>query len=59
MDKCGVAVREGEPLFRAREVDAEMVDRLLDEALLDALDAQGDRPRETVQTALTLEQFGR
>jgi hypothetical protein len=58
LEKCGVAVREGESLFRAREVDSEMVDRLLDEALLEALDARGERPREMVQTALTLEQFG-
>ncbi|NIS21393.1 MAG: hypothetical protein GWN89_16045 [Thermoplasmata archaeon] len=58
LEKCGVDVREGEPMFRAREVDTEKVDRLLDEALLDAMDARGERPREVVQTALTLEQFG-
>jgi hypothetical protein len=56
--KCGVDIREGEPLFRAREVDDQQVDRLMDEALLEALDARGERPREVVQTALTLEQFG-
>ena len=57
LDRCGVAVREGEPLFRVREVDAGEVDRLLDETLLEAMDAQGERPREVVQTSLTLEQF--
>ena len=56
--KCGVAVREGEPMFRARDVDEQQVARLLDEALLEAMDARGERPREVVQTALTLEQFG-
>jgi hypothetical protein len=55
--KCGVVVREGEPMFRVREVDPGEVERLLDETLLDALDAQGERPREVVQTSLTLEQF--
>jgi len=55
--KCGVDVREGEPMFRARDVDPRQVDRLLDEALLDALDARAERPREVVQTSLTLEQF--
>jgi hypothetical protein len=58
LSKCGVDVREGEPMFRAREVDPGEIDRLLDEALLDALDAQGERPREVVQTSLPLEQFG-
>lgn len=58
LGKCGVAVREGEPMFRAREVDAGLVDRLMDETLLEALEAQSERPREVVQTALTLEQFG-
>ena len=56
--KCGVDIREGEPMFRAREVDSEEIDRLLDETLLDALNAQAERPREVVQTSLTLEQFG-
>lgn len=55
--KCGVGVREGEPMFRARDVNTEEVERLLDETLLDALDAQAERPREVVQTSLTLEQF--
>jgi hypothetical protein len=44
-------------MFRVREVDPGEVERLLDETLLDALDAQGERPREVVQTSLTLEQF--
>jgi hypothetical protein len=58
LTKCGVAVREGEPMFRARGVDEQQVARLLDEALLEAMDARGERPRDVVQTALTLEQFG-
>jgi DNA-binding PadR family transcriptional regulator len=58
LDRCGVAVREGEPMFRAREVDPVEVNRLLDETLLEAMDAQKERPREVVQTSLTLEQFG-
>jgi hypothetical protein len=58
LGKCGVAVREGEPMFRAREVDAGLLDRLMDETLLEALEAQSERPREVVQTSLTLEQFG-
>jgi len=58
LGRCGVTVREGEPMFRVRDVDAGEVDRLLDETILEALDAQTERPREVVQTSLTLEQFG-
>jgi len=58
LSRCGVVVREGEPMFRVREVDAGEVDRLMDETLLEALDALTERPREVVQTSLTLEQFG-
>jgi hypothetical protein len=58
MTKCGVPVREGEPMFRARDVDPGELGRLLEETLLDAMDAQRERPREMVQTELTLEQFG-
>ncbi len=58
LEKGGVSVREGEPMYRAREERREEVDRILVEALLDALDAQGERPREVRQTSLTLEQFG-
>lgn len=58
LTKCGVVVREGEPMFRAREVAAEGLQRLVDDALLEAMEAQGERPREVVQTELTLEQFG-
>jgi hypothetical protein len=56
--KCGVVVREGEPMFRARGVEPEAVERLVDDALLEAMEAHGEKPREVVQTALTLEQFG-
>jgi hypothetical protein len=56
--KSGVEVREGEPLFSTREDRGEEVHVVLCEALLDAMDAQGERPREVRQTALTLEQFG-
>ncbi len=58
LERCGVAPREGEPMFRAREASAEAIDRLKSEALLDTMEAQGERPREVKQTALTLEQFG-
>jgi hypothetical protein len=58
MEQCGVSIREGEPLFRARELSQEDVDRLISEALLDSMDAQGERPKEVKQTSLTLEQFG-
>jgi hypothetical protein len=58
LDQCGVDVREGEPMFRAREEMTEDVDRVLAEALLDAMDAQGERPREVRQVALTLDRFG-
>ncbi len=56
--KCGVDVREGEPMFRAREPSEGELDRLFREALLEAMEAHAERPREVVQTALTLEQFG-
>jgi len=56
--KCGVAVREGEPMFRAKEPSDEEMDRLFREALLEAMEAHSERPREVVQTSLTLEQFG-
>jgi len=58
LTKGGVAVREGEPMFRAREPSDEEMDRLFREALLEALEAHAERPRDVVQTALTLEQFG-
>ena len=58
LDQCGVDGREGEPMFRAREEMTEEVDRLLVETLLDAMDAQRDRPREVKQVALTLDRFG-
>lgn len=58
LDRCGVAVREGEPMFRARDERSEEVDRVLAEALLDAFEAQQERPREVKQVPLTLEQFG-
>jgi len=58
LEQCGVSIREGEPLFRAREQSQEGMDRLMGEALLEAMDAQGERPREIKQTSLTLEQFG-
>lgn len=57
LEQCDVPIREGEPLFRARELSQPDVDRLIGEALLDAMDAQGDRPKEVKQTSLTLEQF--
>lgn len=57
LSKCGVAIREGEPMFRAKGVDQGLVDRMMDETLLEVLDAKAERPREVVQTALTLEQF--
>jgi hypothetical protein len=57
LERCGVDVREGEPMFRAREDHTEDVDRLLAEALLEAFDAHEERPREAKQQALTLEQF--
>jgi hypothetical protein len=58
LEQCGVAPREGEPMFRAREVAPEAIDRLKSDALLEAMEAQGERPREVKQTSLTLEQFG-
>ena len=58
LERCGVPPREGEPMFRAREVSTEAIDRLKSEVLLEAMDAMGERPREVKQMALTLEQFG-
>jgi hypothetical protein len=58
LEQCGVSIREGEPLFRARELSQDDIDRLMGEALLDSMDAQGERPKEVKQTSLTLEQFG-
>jgi hypothetical protein len=58
MEQCGIAVREGEPMFRTREENRDEVDRLLAEALLDALDAQHERAKEVKQAKLTLDQFG-
>lgn len=58
LEQCGVPDRTGEPMFRAREAAVEDIDRVLREALLDAMDAKGERPREVTQTSLTLEQFG-
>lgn len=58
LEQCGIEPPEGEPLFRAREVPSSEMDRLMREALLDAMEAQNERAREVRQTALTLEQFG-
>ena len=58
LEQCGVEVREGEPMFRAREEMTEDTDRLLSEALLDAMFAQRERPRDMRQVALTLDRFG-
>lgn len=57
LEQGGVTDRSGEPMFRAREASSEDIDKVLREALLDAMDAQGMRPREVKQTSLTLEQF--
>ena len=57
LEEGGVRVREGEPLFEARDRREAEVGRLLDEVMLSAFSCRGERPRAAVQTALTLDRF--
>lgn len=58
LEEGGVRVREGEPMLAARgEPPAADVSRVLDEVVLSAFSARGERVRAVKQTALTLERF--
>jgi hypothetical protein len=57
LEDGGVRVREGEALFEAKDRREAEVGRLLDEVMLSAFSCHAERPRATVQVALTLEQF--
>jgi hypothetical protein len=57
LEEGGVRVREGEPLFEAKDRRDAEVGRLLDEVTLSAFSCRAERPRAAVQTALTLDRF--
>jgi len=57
LDDGGVRVREGEPMFEAKDRRDADVGRLLDEVMLSAFSCRAERPRAAVQTALTLDRF--
>jgi hypothetical protein len=57
MEDGGVPIKEGEPMFQARNRREEEVDQLLEEVVLESYRVRGERPKATVQTALTLERF--
>ena len=57
LEEGGVRVREGEPLFEARDRRDADVGQLLDEVMLSAFSCRAERPRAAVQTALTLDRF--
>jgi hypothetical protein len=57
LEEGGVRVREGEPMFEAKGPPSADVPRVLDEVVLSAFSARGERVRAVKQTALTLERF--